>query len=314
MKDKNKLKGYVAAIVSATTFGFINLFTVPLLRAGYDPTVILCYRASLASVGLALYMLLARIPFRVKRSDIPFLLLGGCLYFFSAWFLLLGYGYLHSGLATALHFSYPIFVTLLLLMTFGVVPGRRAILSILMAVVGVGCLSLISLKGGEGLNFIGIPVVLLSGLSYSIYIILLRYSRLSRFPGFRVTLYVMMTNAILFGLTSYLKLGEFPILATPMEWTNVILLALIPTIVSNLALVIGVQTIGSSRTSILGALEPVTALMIGILVFAEPFSWGQALGVGLIVASVILVILDRSENSELTSPKDRRILKKQQHV
>lgn len=48
---------------------------------------------------------------------------------------------------------------------------------------------------------------------------------------------------------------------------NLILLALIPTVVSNLALVRAVKSIGSTLTSVLGAMEPVTAVCVGIFLF-----------------------------------------------
>ena len=44
-------------------------------------------------------------------------------------------------------------------------------------------------------------------------------------------------------------------------------------------------------TSVLGVMEPLTAVMVGILVFGEPFSPALVGGVALIAASVLLVML-----------------------
>lgn len=295
MTTLKQYKGYITAVVSACAFGFINLFSVPLLMAGYSPTLILMYRTGISAVGLAVVMQLLKISFRIKRNDIPFLVLGACLYFFSAWFLLLGYRYLHSGLATAIHFSYPIFVTLILSVVFKIIPNTRTTLALAMAIGGVLGISLCTPASDTGMDLAkGIPLILLSGLAYAIYIILLRYSRLSRFPGFRVTFYVMLANAFLFGGYSWLSSGEIVMLQGVYEWSNAILLAIIPTIVSNLALVHAVQSIGSAKSSILGAIEPVTALAIGIGVFGEPIAWGQIIGVLCILTSVFLVIFNTS--------------------
>lgn len=288
-------KGYIAALVSACAFGFINLFSVPLLSAGYSPTLILAYRTLFSVLGLSLVMLIKGIPFGIRPGDVRFLFIGSGFYFFSAWFLLIGYQYLHSGLATVLHFSYPIFVSLLLLLLFRIVPGRKTILAIFLAVAGVLGLSLVSFHGMTDLHFIGIPIALFSALAYAAYIVLIRYSRLSRFSAFRITFYVMLFNSLFFVLTTLLTEGNFSLLRTPSEWTNAILLAIIPTIVSNLSLVVAVQTIGSSKTSVLGAMEPVTTLLIGILVFNEYLSLGQAVSVLFIMASVIIVIRDKSK-------------------
>ena len=72
---------------------------------------------------------------------------------------------------------------------------------------------------------------------------------------------------------------------------NILMLAILPTVGSNLALVYAIKNIGSTLTAILGAMEPLTALSIGILVFAEPLTPTIALGFILIISAVSLIIL-----------------------
>ena len=68
-------------------------------------------------------------------------------------------------------------------------------------------------------------------------------------------------------------------------------MALLPTLVSNLALVRAIKSIGSTLTSVLGAMEPLTAIIIGILVFDETVTGVMALGTLLILAAVTLIVL-----------------------
>ena len=80
------------------------------------------------------------------------------------------------------------------------------------------------------------------------------------------------------------------------EWHtagNLILLALIPTVVSNLALVRAVKSIGSTLTSVLGAMEPVTAVCVGIFLFGEAFTTSIGVGIALIIVAVMVIILKR---------------------
>lgn len=299
MQEKSLTKGYIAAIVSACSFGFIPLFVLPLFQAGYTPTDILVYRTLFSCIGLAIYMLVKRVSFTITFKDFCLLALGGVLYFFSAWLLLIGYTYISSGLATTIHFSYPVFVTLLLFTLLGYKPSQQALLSVLLAVVGVAFISLLSSKGaatGEGI-FTGVVIILISGLTYAGYIVELKHTRLSRFPGFRVTLYVMMVAGVLFATVSLLTQGHIAPLRTPSDIINATLLAFVPTILSNLALVIAVKSIGSSKTAVLGALEPLTALVIGVTVFGESLSIGSSIGVLLILLSVYLVIHDRQHKN-----------------
>ena len=89
------------------------------------------------------------------------------------------------------------------------------------------------------------------------------------------------------------------------ECMNLLLLALVPTIVSNITLVQAVQNIGGTLTSILGAFEPLTAMLVGVLFFHEPFTPEYGLGIIFIVSAVTLIILSQSivENNRPSSWK-----------
>lgn len=295
--NKSTIKGYVAAIVSACTFGLIPLFVLPLFHDGFSATDVLVYRTLFCCLGLAVYMWASKIPFKISWADVPYLLLGGVLYFLSAWLLLLGYTSVSSGLATTIHFSYPIFVALILLVLFKKKPSLQSICAVILAIVGVGFISLPSLVGSEGeLSFGGVLMIVLSGFSYAAYIVELKYTRLSRFPGFRTTLYVMMVACVLFTLVSLTTQGAIRPLMTWSNYLNAILLALLPTILSNLTLIIAVKHIGSSKTSVLGALEPLTALTIGVVIFHESLGVWSMIGIALILLSVYLIIRDKSKD------------------
>ena len=294
VNKKSAARGYIAAIISACTFGFIPLFVLPLFRDGYSATDVLVYRTLFCSIGLAIYMLFAKIPFGISRKDIPFLILGGLFYFCSAWFLLIGYTYISSGLATTIHFSYPVFVALILLVLFGKRPSFKSVLAIFLAIGGVAFISLSSAAGlGNKVSFQGIAMILFSGFTYAAYIVELKHTRLSRFPGFRTTLYVMLVACAMFCAVSLFTQGYVQPLRSLDNYMNAILLALVPTILSNLTLIVAVKHIGSSKTSVLGALEPLTALVIGVVVFDEFLSIGGVIGVLLILLSVYLVIRDK---------------------
>ena len=71
---------------------------------------------------------------------------------------------------------------------------------------------------------------------------------------------------------------------------NVLLIALIPTVISNLTLILAVKNVGSTITAILGSLEPLTAVLVGIFWFDEPFNLQYAIGLLLILVSVSLVV------------------------
>ena len=109
-------------------------------------------------------------------------------------------------------------------------------------------------------------------------------------PADKLTFYVFAFTAAFLLLGAHLGGG----LQAAPDWKsdlNLTLLALIPTVISNLALVEAIKRIGSTFSSVLGAMEPLTAMAVGVWVFHEPFTRTTAWGTALIIAAVTLVVL-----------------------
>ena len=113
-----KFKGVLYGMATSVTFGLIPLFTLPLMREGMASDSILFYRFLTATLALGLMMVVKKESFRITLKDLPTFILLAVFYTFSSLFLLCGYGYMGAGVATTLHFTYPAFVTLLMLLLF----------------------------------------------------------------------------------------------------------------------------------------------------------------------------------------------------
>ena len=111
--------------------------------------------------------------------------------------------------------------------------------------------------------------------------------------GLKMTFYVFLFGGLLLFIGT--QAAGIGVQAIPDRTTlgNLVMLALVPTVISNLALVRAIKNIGSTLTSVLGAMEPVTAVCVGILIFGEPFTQGIALGIALIISAVTVIILKR---------------------
>ena len=103
------------------------------------------------------------------------------------------------------------------------------------------------------------------------------------------TFYVLLSGAIVSFILS-LFWGGFQPISGVSSFVNLFLLALLATVVSNFALVKAVKMVGSTITSILGSVEPVTAILVGVLVFGEAFGLRSLAGIILVLLSVYLVI------------------------
>ena len=287
----SNIKGFAYGIATSATFGLIPLFTLPLMAKGMQFDSILFYRFLFAALTLTAIMTVKKESFRVEKRDIPILILLGFFYTISAMFLFWGYNFMSAGIATTLHFTYPIFVTLIMLLFFREKTSWVTLMAIVLAIVGVGRLSI-----GEGemkLSALGVFIVLLSAVGYALYITTVNKSRVQRMSGRKLTFYVFVVSTLLFAIKAGTNQGIQAIPDT-MSLVNLILLAIVPTVISNITLVLAVHNIGGTLTAVLGAMEPVTAVAVGVLIFAEPFTSNVALGILLIIIAVTLIILSKS--------------------
>lgn len=275
-------------MATSVTFGLIPLFTLPLIGRGMEYDSILFFRFFFASIALAAVMLIKRESFRVDLRDLPVFILLSFFYTFSSLFLLCGYGYMGAGVATTLHFTYPVFVTLLMLFLFREKSSWLTWIAIALAVCGVALLSLPS--SGMQADVKGIVIVLLSAVAYGSYIVGVNKSRVRNMNSRKLAFYVFVFTTIIFGVRN-LASGTMQLPPDPSSYGNLILLAVLPTVVSNITLVLAVQNIGGTLTSVLGALEPMTAVCIGALVFGEDFTLREGFGILLVLIAVTVIIL-----------------------
>lgn len=286
-----KVKGFLYGVATSVTFGLIPLFTLPLMRAGLETDSILFYRFVTATVALGLMMAVKKENFALPWHDVPIVVALAALYMGSAQFLLYGYEVMGAGVATTLHFTYPVFVTLLMLLLFR---ERASWVTWMAVVLAIGGVARLSLNGAElRLPLMGVVVILLSAVAYASYIIAVNKSRVKDLHSRKLAFYVFLFTTAMFAVKNAAGEGVQPL---PDVWAavNVVMLAVAPTVISNITLLLAVRNIGGTLTSILGALEPVTAVCIGALVFGEAFTFSEAVGIALILVAVVLVILNRS--------------------
>lgn len=297
-QQTNSFKGYFYGIATSVTFGLIPLFTLPLMAKGMNYDSILFYRFLFATVALGIMLRITRQSYRIEKKDIPVLLLLGCFYTASAMFLFWGYSFMGAGVATALHFTYPVFVTLLMLLIFKERTSWLTWIAIFMAVAGVGT---ISVKGSElAMDWRGLVIVLVSAVAYASYILTVNKSRVKDMNGRKLAFYVFIVSTVLFAVKACLGQGIQKV-PDGISYVNLILLAVLPTVVSNITLVLAVRHIGGTLTSVLGAMEPVTAVLIGTLVFKEGFTLQDGLGVAMIIVAVTVIILSDTIKKTFTS-------------
>ncbi len=231
-------------------------------------------------------MLIKKESFRLTCSECLKLLMMGLLFSSSSLFLFMSFTYMDSGIASTILFTYPIFVAFIMAVFFHEHVSILTVLSIAIAFVGISMLY--QGEGGKALSGIGVVLVILSALTYAVYMVGINKSSLRSMSGFKLTFYSM-----LFGLVLYivrLKGGaELQQLTNMQQITNASLLALFPTVISLVLIARSIQVIGATPAAILGALEPLTALFVSVAVFGGILTSKNIFGIFLILLSVILI-------------------------
>ena len=287
----NKTKGFILGAIAAASYGMNPLFTLPLYSAGMSVDTVLFYRYSLAVIVLGIMMIFQMQSFAIKRVNVLPLCIMGLLFAFSSLFLFMSYNYMDAGIASTILFVYPVLVAIIMAVVFKEKVSPITMFSIALAFVGISMLC--KSPGGQTLSLVGITFVFLSSLSYAIYIVGVNRSSLKDMPIAKLTFYVL-----LFGLSVYVVRLQFctelQVIPTPMLWINAVSLAVFPTVISLVTMTKAIHYIGSTPTAILGALEPVTALFFGVLVFGEQLTPRIILGILMVITAVTLIIGGKS--------------------
>ncbi len=291
-----KIKGYILACIAAATYGMLPLFALPLYKQGMNPDSVLFFRYLFAVPILGVMLKMRGRSFKVSSKELISLAGFGFVFFLSSLTLFVSYNYMDAGIASTILFVYPIMVALIMATFFKEKLTVKTILCLVLAVGGIGLLY----KGADGvtLSFVGTLLALGSALAYAIYIAGVNRSVLKETPTIKVTFYVVLFGLIFFTIKGF-GFGEItPPPATWYNWVFIFLFALIPTALSLLCTTTAVQYIGSTPTAILGALEPVTAIVIGVTLFGEQLTSRNIAGIIVIIAAVTIVVA----GSNITKP------------
>ena len=287
--SKNAIIGYPAGIITGITYGLNPLFAVPLMNNGATIESILFFRYSFAVVLLGAFLILTKQSFRITAWQAGVLLALGLLYTSSSIFLFEAYNYIASGLATTLIFLYPVLVAIIMVF-LRVVPSWPVWLAIASTFGGV--IIMTQGSGGESINPIGVALSLGSALVYALFIVIINRSKaIAEISNTLLTFYALMIGAIVFmGKISFSDTAITAGITTSGDWLNLLGLALLPTIVSTATLAIATRNIGATKASVLGVFEPITAILVGTLMFGEPLTTNIVVGIGIAIVAVTFMI------------------------
>ena len=288
--SRNAIIGYPAGIITGITYGLNPLFAKPLMNAGASTEAILFFRYGIAVILLGAYLLLKKENFRITLKQAGVLLSLGLLYTASSTFLFEAYKYIASGLATTLVFLFPAMVAIIMVF-LKVVPSWPVWLSI--AATFAGVMIMTGGAGTETVNPLGVWFSIASAFVYALFIVIINRSKvISSIPNSLLTFYSLLTGTFFFiGRCLFSGADLTAGLDGGMAWCNLIGLAVLPTIVSTASLAVATRNIGATKASVLGVFEPITAILVGTVVFGEALTPNIIAGILISIVAVTFMIM-----------------------
>jgi drug/metabolite transporter (DMT)-like permease len=263
---------------------------MPLMSNGAAIESILFFRYAFAVAILGALLFISKQSFKISFKQAGVLLMLGLLYTTSSIFLFESYNYIASGLATTLIFLYPVLVAIIMVF-LGVVPSWPVWLAI--ATTFGGVLIMTQGSGNEAIDPTGILLSLGSALVYALFIVIINRSKaIADISNSLLTFYALTVGAIVFLIKIALSNTDITAgIEGSAAWLNLIGLALLPTIVSTATLAISTRNIGATKASVLGVFEPITAILVGTMMFSEPLTTNIIVGICIAIAAVTFMIL-----------------------
>ncbi|MDU6978527.1 MAG: EamA family transporter [Veillonella sp.] len=199
-----------------------------------------------------------------------------------------------AGIATVLQYLAPSMIIIYLLVRYGKRPSTGEIISVILALAGTICL-----MGNNGFSFESFRSdVLFWGLLSAVGVAVYSVSPVRLLATYG-TIPIVGFGMLLSGLVAAALFQQSHSYATWDVWTvvgcfNVVFLG---TIVSFNAYLEGVKRIGAVSGSILSSIEPISAAFFGWALLGNQFNWVGILGMAMIIATVIIIALEKRGQS-----------------
>lgn len=278
-------KGYIYTALSAIIFGLMPLLTKIIIARGATSLTIPFFRVFYVTIVLFFVLKIKKIDFHLEKRDLLSVILTSI--FGSGLTIIIlneSYNYVDTGIATSLHFLYPLFVAILCCFFYGEKIKKKQIISLSFALVGIICF----MSKGNGSLF-GYLLAIASGLTYAFYLVKMDKSGLVKMNALKLSFYLALFTTIeIFTMNLFMQDVVFKM--DVLSYTLLLVLALSSSFLATVLLQKGVLLLGSTRASFICLLEPVTSMIVGILWLNEALTFNKGLGGLAIIISLIIFL------------------------
>ena len=289
----NREQGILLTIFSATSFGFIPLFAKIAYANGFNPFTFCFFRSLFATIELFILLKIKKIDYTLDKNQYVTLFKVSLMgYSLTILTLSMSYNYMSTGLATTIHFIYPVAVMMGSILFFNEKIDKRKMFSLILSLAGM--YFLIGFDSSESTSIMGILLALFSGFFYAYYILIVAHGNVREMNSFVLIFYISLFNSIiLFAMSIFM--GKLETNFTFKGIVSTVLVALVANLIGMVSFKAGLKVISATTAAILSTFEPVTSLILGMLVFKEILSWYHIVGSVLIITSVTIIAFRKKD-------------------
>ena len=278
MQTKNRSR--ISLILSMAIFGTLAPFVRNIPVSSGELAL---YRAVLAAALIGAFLLATRqkINIRAIGRELPILLLSGVAMGIN-WILLFeAYKYTTVAISTLSYYFAPVIVTVASPFLFKEKLTKKQVFCFLMSTLGLALVIGITNLGSGGNNLLGIAFGLGAACFYATVILLNKF--IKGVTGIhRTFLQFLSAIAILVPyvlLNGGMNLGGLD----GMGWGCLLVVGLIHTGITYCLYFSSLKELPGQEAAILSYIDPLVAILIGVLVLGEPLSWQQIIGGAMIL-------------------------------
>lgn len=289
--SRNRLFGITCATLAAMLYGVAPLLAKIAYAGGSNAMTLTMFRSVLSFPVLFLIIRLKGLQLKVTGKEFGILLLLSFLGAFATGLMLYdSYSYISIGLATCIHFIYPILVMAAGILFFKERLSKTRLTALALAVAGLWLM----LEGSMTINGTGVGLAFSSGIAYAGYLLVMDKSEIRRLPALVISFYCCLTASVYLGVFGAVT-GQLTFELTPIAWLVTFCMAMVVSVVANSIIMVAVQHVGPAVTSILGMFEPAVSVLLGIVFLHEACTPRSLLACALVIGAVSLITLEKEK-------------------
>lgn len=283
-----KSKGIFLTILSAIIFGFTPIIAKITYDLGSNGITLAFLRHAMVIPILYGIIKLQKVSLHITKTQLKNILLVGI---FGSGLAILtlysSYSYISVGSATVLHFLYPMFVSLLSLVFFKEKLSR--VNKICLAIATLGIVFFMEPENG---SMFGVILSLVSGIFFAYYVVGIDRLWLKDMNSYVLNFYFAVFISIFIAIFGLLT-NTIEVSLSYTVYGYSFMIAILTSIIGIICLQQGVRYLGGTTASILSMFEPVTSVIVSMIILHEQLSVMKLIGCCIILFSITLIVITK---------------------